>query len=155
MLKPFAKTDFEDLKLIFQDEFVRKFLWDDQIVSDDTIQDILVQNQKQFQEENSGLWRILLDDTTLGFVGLWYFFDEPQPQLIYGLLPTYTSKGYATEACRLILDYCNEKLHFKYLIAAMDRPHIQSHKVAIRIGMNFVEERDEDGKPTVFYRIDF
>ena len=37
-------------------------------------------------------------DITIGMVGLWEFFDEPQPQLLYALLPEHTGKGIADEA---------------------------------------------------------
>ncbi|WP_394336181.1 hypothetical protein [Adhaeribacter arboris] len=40
----------------------------------------------------------------MGFAGLWFFFEEDQPHLLYGLLPEYTKSGLATEAARAVRD---------------------------------------------------
>ncbi|NJS16396.1 MAG: GNAT family N-acetyltransferase [Nostocaceae cyanobacterium CSU_2_110] len=64
-----------------------------------------------------GLWFIQTKDEKeiIGFVGLWYFFDESQPQLVYALLPEATKKGYATEAANKILEYCFNQLGYQYV----------------------------------------
>ncbi|MEM6843512.1 MAG: GNAT family N-acetyltransferase [Bacteroidota bacterium] len=155
-LVPFSKTDRELLHQTFINPFVREFLWDDEMISEAQTKDILEQNEQYFQVDHWGLWKIIrkADDTYLGFVGLWYFFDEDQPQLLYGLLQTATKEGYATEASKAVIDYVFEELGFSYLIASCDSPHTASREVAERLGMQFVEERTELGKPTAFYRLD-
>ena len=155
-LVPFSKADQELLHQTFIDPFVREFLWDDEIISEAQVQEILKQNEQYFRDDHWGLWKITqkTDDTYLGFVGLWYFFEEDQPQLLYGLLQTATKEGYATEASRAIINYAFEVAGFSYLIASCDSPHAASRKVAERLGMQFVEERTELGKPTAFYRLD-
>lgn len=90
----------------------------------------------------------------MGYAGLWYFFEEPQPQLIYALLEQFTRRGYAREAGTSIIQYAFEKLGFEYLTAATDEPHNASKKVMLSLGMEFVEKRIENNKPTLFYRIE-
>jgi [ribosomal protein S5]-alanine N-acetyltransferase len=63
-------------------------------------------------------------------------------------------QGYATEAARKILDYALTDLDYSYLDVSSDRPNIESHKVADRLGMHRLEERFIHGKPTVFFRIE-
>ncbi|MEQ9438909.1 MAG: GNAT family N-acetyltransferase [Cyclobacteriaceae bacterium] len=155
-LTPFTLADQELMHQTFTDPFVRKFLWDDEVISEEQTREILEQNDHHFQNDHWGLWKISYKEEAdyLGFAGLWSFFAEPQPQLLYGLLPSATRQGYATEASRMIITYAFEELGFSYLIASCDAPHTASRRVAERLGMHFVEERTEQGKPTAFFRLE-
>lgn len=154
-LFPFAKTDQELLHRTFTDPFVRKFLWDDEIIPEAQAKAILGKNENHFQNDHWGLWKIIrkADETYQGFAGRWYFFGEVQPQLLYGLLPKATGQGYATEASRVVTNYAFEELGFSYLVASCDPPNTDSRKVIKRLGMQFVEERLEQDRPIVFYRL--
>jgi ribosomal-protein-alanine N-acetyltransferase len=135
---------------------VRKYLWDDQIIDLKQTQDILLTNEDYFNKNNWGLWKITLNQQAeyVGFVGLWFFFEEPQPQLLYGLLPQWSKQGYATEAAKVITDYAFKELNFTYLLAACNAPHLVSRKVCERLHMQVVTEKEVDGKATAFYRLD-
>lgn len=155
-LKPIAPTDRQTLHGIFIDPFVRKYLCDDLIWSIEQIDDMLSENKMFFQEQKWGLWSIETksDREIIGFTGLWCFFEEAQPQLVYALLPYATGKGYATEAAQRIINYGFDELGYTYLVASTDRPNLKSQQVAERLGMRLVEERTIEDKPIVFFRID-
>jgi len=116
----------------------------------------MVLNTKYFTDQQFGLWLITLKKTKeiIGFTGLWYFFDESQPQLLCGLHPDYWGKGYAVEASRKIMEYAFETLGFTYLVACCDKPNTASMQVAKKLGMEMVKEEVMDGKVTVFYRLE-
>ncbi len=153
-LKPFSNNDLELLHSIFIDDSVKEFLWDGITIPKSQTQEILIANDLQFTKEQAGLWKVELIESgkTIGFVGLWYFFNEPQPQLIYGLLPEFVGQGYASEGSRLIVDYAFGVLGFNHLCAATDKPHLKSQRVLTRLGFEFVEEKSMDKKPTWFYK---
>ena len=155
-LVPFTQNESELFQEINNDPFVRKYLWDDEVIDESLTKEILSQNAKHFEEDDFGLWKMIDSENSLviGYVGLWYFFDEPQPQLIYALLPEFTKKGFAKEASLKILCYAFEYLQFSYLIAATYEGHKESQKVAESIGMSFFETKIQDGKSTSFFRID-
>ena len=155
-LIPLNQGDTELFYGINTSPFVRQFLWDDEMISMELALELMQKNEEHFTQSQFGLWKISARDeqTVMGYTGLWYFFDEAQPQLIYALLEPHAGQGYATEAAQRIIDYTFDQLRFTYLIAAMDKAHLASQQVAQRLGMRFVEERIEEGKPTVFYRID-
>ena len=155
-LVPFTKDDGELFHQLNTDPFIRKFMWDDDVIPASLADEILEKNETCFKENRYGLWKILSieENKIIGYTGLWYFFNEPQPQLIYALLAPFTRKGFATEAAKMITDYAFSTLKFKYLIAATDEPHLASQRVAERLGMQYVEKRMENGKPTLFYRIE-
>lgn len=134
---------------------VRQFLWDDEVISQTLAQGILQEVSTLFQSKHWGLWKMVLPATqeSIGYVGLWDFFEEPQPQLVYALHPDHTGKGYATEASQVVITYAFEELGFTYLLAATDSPHHDSQAVCKRLGMALHEEKVIDGKPTRFFRI--
>ena len=138
------------------DSHVRRFLWDDKVISSELALEILEKNTRYFEKHDFGLWKMKskVNRALIGYAGLWYFFEELQPQLIYVIDRKYTGLGYASEASRQIITYAFNSLSFEYLIAAMDSDHLASQKVASEAGMKFTEEKMIDGKRTFFYRIE-
>ncbi|NJO78349.1 MAG: GNAT family N-acetyltransferase [Cyanobacteria bacterium RM1_2_2] len=156
VLQPILESELNILYTIFTDSYVRKYLCDGKIFSLQQVEEMLNQSKKHFEEEKFGLWLIRINSTSevIGFVGLWYFFDEEQPQLIYSLLPKALKKGYATEAATEILKYCFDELGYEYLVASCDQPNFESQKVAERLGMKQIEEKNLNGNSILFFRID-
>lgn len=155
ILRLILQSDLNQLHHILIDPYVRKYLCDDQVFSLQQTEEMVRESQTLFEQKQLGLWFLETkqEHDIIGFAGLWYFFDEPQPQLAYALLPTATKKGYATEAATRILDYCFNELGYEYLVASCDQPNVESYKVAERIGMEKVAERIENGNPIVFFQI--
>ncbi|MEB3215009.1 MAG: GNAT family N-acetyltransferase [Nostocales cyanobacterium 94392] len=156
LLKPILESDLSTLHSILINPYVRNYLCDDQILSLQQVEQMLMESQKLFNEQKFGLWLIETKNQQeiIGFVALWYFFDEKQPQLVYALLPEATKKGYATEAATKILEYCFNSLGYQYILASCDRPNVDSTKVAQRIGMKQVEEKLVNDKPVLFLKIE-
>ena len=154
-LQPFQKSETALFLRINRDRSVRKYLWDDIQISEQQADEILVLNQRHFERDHYGLWKIYRKDNVqiMGYAGLWHFFEEAQPQLIYSLLPEFCGNGWATEASAAIMRYAFDSLEFPDLVASMDEGHADSEKVAKRIGMVFWKRKVIDGKPTVFYRV--
>ncbi len=155
-LVPFQPSDTALFLEINRAPFVRKYLWDDEIIDESLAVEILSTNKNHFENDRFGLWKIIDSATgdVVGYAGLWYFFDEDQPQLLYAIRETYSKKGFAMEAASEVIHYAFNELGFNYLIAATDKPHIDSQKVAERLGMKLIADKEMDGKPTLFFRLD-
>lgn len=155
-LKPVAEDELDILQHIFTDPYVRRYLCDGNILTLQQVEEMLRESQKLFNEQDFGLWLIRTKDNeeVIGLAGLWYFFEEEQPQLVYALLPQATKKGYATEAANRILEYSFDELGYPYLVASCDRPNLESCKVAERLGMSVVEERIVDSNPLIFFKLE-
>jgi len=155
-LVPFSIQDLETLHQTFTDPFVRKYVWDDEIISLNQTREVLEINENRFNTGRWGLWKVIVrnDKSYVGFVGLWMFFDEHQPQLLFGLMPDKTGMGYATEAAQAIINYSFNVLNFDFLIASLDMPNKASRKVCERLGMHHTKDEIMNAKPTSFYRID-
>lgn len=155
-LIPMDKSDIEIFHQSNTNSFIRKYLWDDQEIPLELSKEILEEVENRFSQDSWGLWKINKKDDNqfVGYVGLWIFFDENHPQLLYALLPEFTKKGYATEASRKIIEYAFQQLNFDYLIATMDKPNIKSINVCEKLNFSLVEEKEIERKAILFYRID-
>lgn len=153
-LIPVLEHELSIFQMILTEPSVRRYLCDDKIFSLDQIEEMLNQSRNYFEAEKFGLWLIRIngESEAIGFAGLWYFFDENQPQLIYALLPEVLKKGYATEAAARILEYCFDELSYEYLVASCNQPNSASQRVIARLGMQKVEEKDIAGNAILFFR---
>lgn len=156
VLTPFRYDDYDLFYQLNIDPYIKRFMWDDESIPIDTAKEIMQKNESHFEKDNFGIWKVMLKETDelIGYTGLWYFFNEQQPQLIYALLKPFTKKGYALESSKAIIEYSFHALDFKYIIAATDEPHLESQKVAKGLGMKFHEKRIENDKPTLFFRLE-
>jgi len=154
LLQPFQLHDLAVLHETFTNPHVRKFLWDDQIIDREQTREILTINENHFAMHHWGLWKMIVkgEKAYAGFAGLWIFFEEHQPQLLYGLLPEYTHLGYATEASKSALAYAFDMLSFPFVIASFDSANVESAGVCKRLKMVFVKEEIVNGKLTTFYQ---
>ena len=156
LLPPVTLADLSDLHTLLTEKQVRKFLFDDQEIPLSQTDEILHRVSDTFREKGYGLWfcRRRSTDERGGIVGLFDFFSEDQPELLYALLPPWQGQGFATEASRSIIQYAFEELGYAYLTASCDAPNVKSIAVLERLGMRRFEEKLIEGKPLVFYRLD-
>jgi RimJ/RimL family protein N-acetyltransferase len=155
-LTPVTLADLSGLHAIFTDQQVRKFLFDDQEIPLSQTREILHRVWDTFREKGYGLWfcRKKSVHGGAGIVGLFGFFSEDQPQLLYALPTALQGQGFATEASRSIIQYAFEELGYSHLTASCDAPHIKSIAVLERLGMRRFKEELVEGKRLVFYRSD-
>ena len=155
ILEPFSEDNFKKIYSVFTDEYVRRYLCDNKVLPKDQVLTFFDTSKETFKEKQFGLWAIKTKapEEIIGFTGLFHFFDENQPQLLYALLPNYTGLGYATEASLKVIDYAFNQLKFTYLDASCDKPNKASHKTALNLGMKKIREELINDQETTFYRI--
>ncbi len=154
-LCPLSSSDEDCFHQTNVSDSVRAHLWDGETIPLDLTRELLEKNTASFSREAWGLWKLLtrVDERYIGYAGLWTFFDESLPQLLYALNQPFTGQGYATEAARAVVDYAFRDLHFSYLRAAIDVGNDASVAVCERLGFELEAQRDQDGKPTLFFRL--
>lgn len=156
VLRPFAASEAADLVVLFRTPEVRRCLLDDTLVSAAWVHDEILASDARFASSGTGLWSIRLegDASVIGFVGFREFFDPPQLQLLYGLLPAYWSRGLATEAAARVCDHAFRELDFSQITAATDIPNEASAKVLLRLGMRQVRTSADGTWGTAFFVLD-
>ncbi len=155
-LIPMSVADLAFFHAANTDEFISEHLWDGEAIPVSLSRDILETVARCFIDEGWGLWKIILrgENASIGYVGLWRFFEESQPQLLYAIHKQYTGHGYASEASAKVVDYSFRRLGYDYLIASMNVENTSSVRLCQRIGFKLQEERTIEGKPTYFYRLE-
>jgi RimJ/RimL family protein N-acetyltransferase len=154
-LRPFAAEDVDELLDLFIDADVRRHLLDDMVVSREWVEEEVSSSQARFTESGCGLWTLTetSGESIVGFVGFRPFFDPPELQLLYGLLPSYWGRGFATEACEAAIDYAFGVLGLEDVRAATDAPNSASIAVLERLGMRERRRTTEGTRGTVFFQV--
>lgn len=153
VLRPFALADADALTALWRDPDVRRYLWDDRLVTGDETLDAIHRSDELWRSHGCGQFTIRLRDSSelIGFAGLFSMDEGPEIELIYGLAPAYWKAGYATEASRAVLDFVFGNLAIERLVARTDRPNVASAGVMRRLGMRDIT-RDDD--PYIVYALD-
>jgi ribosomal-protein-alanine N-acetyltransferase len=143
LLSPFSTTDADALHQFWIDPFVRKFLWDDQIIPLETATEIIQASIQSFADHKFGFWKLSLKGTPelIGFCGLRHMECSPgeasEIEILYGLNPEHWGKGLATEAAAAVLRYGFEEMSLDRICAGADPPNEASFRVMKRLGMRF------------------
>lgn len=155
-LRPLEPCDRDHFHATNVSDSVKAYLWDNETIPLDLSREILETSVARFANEGWGLWKLLTrtDQRYIGYAGLWPFFEEPQPQLLYALEQSFAGSGYATEAAHAIVRYAFQELGYSYLTAAIDVGNDASVAVCLRLGFELEEQREQDGKPTLFFRLE-
>lgn len=153
LLRPFAESDADALLEVFRDAGVRRYLLDDTVVPASWVASEITASTARFARDGAGLWTIRLhgEPPVVGFAGFREFFDPPQLQLLYGLLPRHWGRGLATEAAARVCEHGFRDLALDPIRAAIDVPNRASSAVLDRLG--FVEVRRSDDGATAFYAL--
>lgn len=154
-LRPLTANDVEALHEIWTDAGVRKYLWDDEVISREETASIIEKSLKYFRAGGFGLCAVSLldEDRVIGFCGYWFFHEPPQLELLYGIITDQWGKGFAPEAAQAMLQYGFEKLSFQEVLASTDGANTASVRVMEKLGMRCSKRKDCDGLDIIFYSV--
>jgi RimJ/RimL family protein N-acetyltransferase len=146
-LRPFAREDVGVLHRMWTDPDVRRYLWDDKVISRDRAAGEVEDSMTSFRDHGFGMWVVLLAGATevSGFAGFRIFGSPPaKKELMYGIAPHLWGRGYASEAVRALLTFGFDELGEKRIYARTDPPNVASMRVMEKAGMSYLE-REYDG----------
>ncbi|MGE0825364.1 MAG: GNAT family N-acetyltransferase [Candidatus Binatia bacterium] len=152
-LFPYQETDIAGLHRVWIDPGVRKYLWDEQLITLATAAEVVQAGIQDWATHHYGQWTVRLPQHSeiIGFCGFRASQEDDHPELLYGLLPTYWGQGFATEASLAALQYIFVQRHLARIWAATDPPNVASVRVMERLGMQFARRGLLNGLDTVFY----
>jgi ribosomal-protein-alanine N-acetyltransferase len=155
-LQPLGRDDLDSIHALWTDPGVRRFLFDDQIISREQAAAEINESIDRFEAHGCGLWaaRLRVESELIGFCGYRFFHEPPQLQLLYGFHPRHWSKGFATEAARAMIRFGFENGGFDFVIASADTPNLASLRVMEKVGMSFDNRETIDGLDAVYYKLD-
>lgn len=113
----------------------------------------------RYQEKRYGLQALLLKDSNelIGLAGLLtQVVDGVEVMEVgYHILPEYWSRGFATEAANLFINYAKEKGLCSSIVSIIDVENHASMRVAEKNGLQRHEQTNYDGLKVWLYRKDF
>jgi len=136
ILRPVLPRDTSAMMAVWSDTDVRRFLWDDRIISFGTAAAHTDASARDFAAHRFGLWSVRTRDadTLIGFCGL-VAGETGDPELCFGLLPAFWGLGFAQEASHAVLRHAFRTLHLPRVTANTDAPNARSARTLAALGM--------------------
>jgi ribosomal-protein-alanine N-acetyltransferase len=108
VLRPITGEHAQQLHAVWSSPGVRRFLWDDEIITIERTRAAIEKSQRMFGEHAFGLWGVwpTASPNLIGFCGLWPFREPPNLELLYGIAESLWGQGYATEVAQAVMTYC-------------------------------------------------
>ena len=156
VLRPFSIEDSYELHRMWCDDQMRKFLWDDRVISLEEARQTVAEAVTGSQKTGIGMWSIARKEQIepmIGFCGLRFIASTPEIELLYGLLPAYWKKGFAVESVHAIVDYLFENFRVEQVFAGSDPLNQASFGVMKRLGMQPVPEGTVPVPGALYYRL--
>ena len=140
VLVPFAPEDLDALHALWTDEHVRRYLWDDIVISRERAAETLDGALASAADGPVGHWSVrqTVDGPIIGDCGFRYVGEEVE--LMYCLLRPFWGQGLALEGCRAALEYLWRVMELPGIIARADIPNTTSIRLMERLGMRYESE---------------
>ena len=148
-------SDVRALHRLWIGQYVRRFLWDDKIVSFKRTEDIIKRSAQLFDQYGFGIWAVREHHSSrlIGFAGYWHFRTPPSLELLFGVAADHWGRGIATESSRCVIRYAFDVLRSRAIEASTDVTNLASVRVLEKLGMSFQQRAEVDGLDTVFYSL--
>lgn len=153
LLTPYAPGDLESLHRLWTSPGVRRYLFDDEIISADFVRDEVASNAESFRSNGWGQWaaRLKGEDAIAGFSGFRPFHDPPELELLFGVAEEHWGQGLAGEMARALMAIAFSRWGFERIQGSTDAPNVASIRVMEKLGMRRLKRVIADGLDTVYF----
>ena len=138
-LRPWSRADVDALHSLWTEPAVRRYLWDENVVSREQVVDIV-----ESAVDDLGFWCMekKREPGLIGFCGFRRIQEPGRIELLYGLRPDHWGAGFATEAAGAALEYLWSSTGVSRVYAESDAPNYKSIAVMLRLGMRLHSASD-------------
>jgi ribosomal-protein-alanine N-acetyltransferase len=148
IIRDLERTDKDNLYRIIWQKNVVRFMgdWSEYNPSPESFNDYIDWHQSRKESKDiyeNKRYAVALADTDelIGVVGIGIEDTLSEVEMAYFIDENYQSKGYATEALSILLEWCFEVSDISYLILTIDCANEISCKVAEKVGFELFEKR--------------
>jgi ribosomal-protein-alanine N-acetyltransferase len=154
-MRPATLGDIDALHRLWTDPGVRRYLWDDVIISREQAAEVVTSSLETFATHGFGQWVVMPkeEDEVIGFCGFRFFGEEPEVEILYGLASSHWGQGLATEAAQAMLRCGFEEHGFERIWAGADPPNAASFRIMEKTGMSFIKRTRVNGLEAIYYAI--
>lgn len=158
-LTPLTAEDGPQLAVIFAGAGVRRYLFDNDDVSPETVTTIVADNMRR-ATEGLGLWLIAADGAVIGCIGLHRVLPstvkafpplDGEIELAIALMEDHWGAGYASEALTTALTYASDILHARRIVVLIHVPNERSHALFQRCGFKEIGSCQGSLYPAIAY----
>lgn len=146
------ECDYEDVKKLYLDEKVRRFLGG--TVNEQTYKKKFLDMYEANDDSLYWVIRHKVSNEIIGLVSLDLHHDGISTEVSYQLLPKWWGCGYATEVVRKVIEYAFKHLGLSKVIAETQTANKLSCKMLERIGMSLIETVERFGVEQSIYVIE-
>ncbi len=153
-LREFHHDDAPFIVTLLNDKsFIENIVDKNVRTNDDAIKYLNDGPMASYDKHGYGLYMVTLKDcdTPIGMCGLVKRDDFDYADIGYSLLPQYYGQGYAIEAAKAIVDFCQNTLGFDTLAAITKPANSRSNSLLDKLGFEFQEVIEYYDQPTNFY----
>jgi ribosomal-protein-alanine N-acetyltransferase len=154
-LRPFAAADLEELHRHWTRPLVRKYLWDDRVVTRGQAAEVVAASEESFRLHDFGFWCVRDRDAgaLAGYCGFGFLEGTEEIEIGYGIEPDLWGRGLATEAGLACLRYGFAEKGFARALGVVDFGNASSARVLEKLGMTFERRAPHRGRDTLFYSL--
>lgn len=143
-MRPLTTKDTDALHHLWTLPEIRKYLWNDQIVSRDAVESEVKNSVTSFDDVGWGLWGLCLKADpyrVVGFCGLRK--KDADIEMTVGLDPEFWKMGLATEGATKIIDYCFRQLRVQQIWSFANPSDDAGSALLYRLGLSLNHETDD------------
>ena len=151
ILKKIEKDDFEEIKKMYINECVRKYLGG---IIQET--DLEKKFSKLFEKSlNLNYWKILEKgtDNFLGMIYLDTHYNGINNEISYEFLPQFWGKGYGFETINCVIKYCFDELCLSELLAETQIKNTRSIKLLKKLNFVLTEIVERFGEEQGIFKL--
>ena len=140
-LRPLHDTDTAALYRIMSEPDVMRFFPNPRPPTEEQVGRMIAHQLRHWEEHENGWWAVELRETCrmIGWCGLQYLPESDETEVAYLLDKAVWGRGLATEAARAALRYGFENQNLDRIIAIVHPDNLGSQKVALKVGLAFVD----------------
>jgi [ribosomal protein S5]-alanine N-acetyltransferase len=156
ILDTWQSSDWQSLRPIATDVEVMRYITGGIPWSDEEIQSFVDRQIRLYSERGFCRWK-LVDKSAgdlIGFCGVGYWRDAPDPEIGWWLACRHWGRGLATEAGRVALRDAFERVRLDRIISVAMAGNTASTRIMQKLGLSFECEFENKGVQLVRYVID-
>jgi RimJ/RimL family protein N-acetyltransferase len=141
LLRPWTRDDVDALHALWARPEVRRYLWDDRIISRETAAEVVESHFDTQARLGIGYWALHIPPTEpslAGFCGFRPIDEGPDVELMYGLSGDHWGRGLIAAACAAAIEHLWRSTAYPHVYARTDPPNEKSVAVMRRLGMTNV-----------------
>ena len=155
LLTTWHPDDWAALRPIATDAEVMRYITGGLLWTDEQIREYVARQIRVYAERGFCRWKLIekSSGTIVGFCGIGFWRDAPDPEIGWWLARSHWGRGLATEAARAALDDAFHRVGLERIVSVARPANTASTRIMQKLGMQFDCEFESEGIALVRYTI--